>query len=103
MVFVVKQNTHKEKNGEKVFAYSLIFTLAITACTAGNEFDSLIGSWNLTSYGPVASAAPAVADSGPGSLSTRMERSPATPVVMDLGATTRLKMTRLRLIRLLPH
>ena len=42
----------------------LIFTLAITACTAGNGSASLIGSWNLTSFGPAASPTPAVADSG---------------------------------------
>jgi putative lipoprotein len=42
----------------------LIFTLAITACTAGNESASLIGSWNLTSFGPAAAPTPAVAESG---------------------------------------
>lgn len=42
----------------------LIFTLAIAACSAGNESASLVGSWNLTSYGPAGSPTPAVADSG---------------------------------------
>ena len=32
----------------------LIFILGITACSAGNESASLIGSWNLTSFGPTA-------------------------------------------------
>jgi heat shock protein HslJ len=44
----------------------LIFTLAITACTAGNGTASLIGSWKLTSYGPVASPQPAVSDTEAG-------------------------------------
>ena len=44
----------------------LIFTLAITACSAENESASLTGSWSLTSYGPAASPTPAVADSGAG-------------------------------------
>ena len=41
-----------------------IFTLAISACTAENESASLLGSWNLTSFGPAASPTPAVAESG---------------------------------------
>jgi len=41
-----------------------IFTLAISACTAGNESASLLGSWNLTSFGPAASPTAAVAESG---------------------------------------
>jgi heat shock protein HslJ len=44
----------------------LIFTLAMAACTAGNESASLIGAWKLTSYGPVASPKPAVADTEAG-------------------------------------
>jgi len=44
----------------------LIFTLTITACTAGNESASFVGSWDLTSYGPASSPTPAVAESGAG-------------------------------------
>ena len=44
----------------------LIFTLAITACSAGNESASLLGPWNLTSFGPAASPTPAVADAEAG-------------------------------------
>jgi len=41
-----------------------VICLAVSACTAKDEASSasLIGSWKLTSYGPVNSPTPAVAD-----------------------------------------
>jgi heat shock protein HslJ len=44
----------------------LIFTLAITACSARNESASLVGPWKLTSYGPAASPQPAVSNAEAG-------------------------------------
>jgi heat shock protein HslJ len=46
----------------------LVISLAITACTAGNDQSaaSILGSWKLTSYGQMASPTPAVADTQAG-------------------------------------
>ena len=41
----------------------LVMALAISACAAEDPAASLIGTWNLTSYGPAGSQTPAVADS----------------------------------------
>jgi heat shock protein HslJ len=61
---VVKQNARKEKTVKKHFFTLLLIALAVSACAPPEPSASLIGAWNLTAYGPAASPAPAVADSG---------------------------------------
>lgn len=47
---------------KKYLIVAIMFCLAISACTSQENGRSLIGSWRLTAYGPVDSAAPAVPD-----------------------------------------
>lgn len=42
----------------------LLIALVVSACAAPGSSESLIGTWNLTAYGPSASPTPAVPDSG---------------------------------------
>lgn len=53
---------------KRYYLVLLVIALAISACTAQAKAtdDSLVGSWKLTSYGPVSAPIPAVADTEAG-------------------------------------
>jgi heat shock protein HslJ len=48
---------------KKYLLILFVTSLALSACASQESSTSLIGTWNLTSYGPAASQTPAVADS----------------------------------------
>jgi heat shock protein HslJ len=68
MRFFVKHDTQKEKIVKPYLLMLLVISLAITACTAGNDQSStsILGSWKLTFYGQATSPTPAVADTEAG-------------------------------------
>jgi heat shock protein HslJ len=47
---------------KKYILILMLICLAVSACSPAEESRSLVGSWRLTSYGPVDSTAPAVPD-----------------------------------------
>ena len=49
---------------KKYLLILFVLSLALYACAAEDPSASLLGSWNLTSYGPAGSQTPVVADSG---------------------------------------
>jgi len=49
---------------KKYLLLLFVISLALSACTAQESSTSLVGTWNLTAYGPPVSPIPAVADAG---------------------------------------
>jgi heat shock protein HslJ len=49
---------------KKYLLILFVISLALSACASQESSASLIGTWNLTSYGPATSPTPAVPDSG---------------------------------------